>query len=83
MRADLLQDSVQILQGVSVDEAPPGGITLAQVVCVLQADTPAGAAVTLQPAAVQVQVADCTFCLVFIILVETSRQISAPGALHT
>ena len=52
VRADLLQDLVQVLQGVSIDQAPSGGVTFTQVVCMLQADPPAWAAVTLQPAAV-------------------------------
>ncbi len=83
MGADLLQNTVQIFQGVSVDKAPPGRVTLAQVVCMMQAHTPARTAVTLQPTDMQVQVADGTLCFILVILVEALQGISVPGALHT
>jgi len=79
----LLQNTVQIFQGVSVDEAPPGRVTLAQVVCMMQAHTPARTAVTLQPTDMQVQVADGTLCFILVIFVEALQGISTPGALDT
>ena len=81
--ADLLQNMVQIFQRVSVDEAPPGWVTLTQVVCMMQAHTAARTAVTLQPTDVQVQVADGTLCFIFVIFVEALQGTSAPGALDT
>ena len=77
MGGDPLQDLVQILQGVSVHQSPPGWVALTQVVSMLQAHPPAWAAVALQPADVRVQVADCTLCLVFVIFVEALGGICA------
>ena len=81
MRADLLQNPVEVLQRVSVDKAPPSGVTLTEIVCMLQAHAPAGAAVTLQPADVQVQMADGTLCIVLVILVEALGGVCASGTL--
>ncbi len=79
--ADLLQDSIQILQGVSVDQAPSGGVTLTQLVCMLQAHTPARTAVAFQPTGVKIQVADGTLCFILVIFVEALCGVSASGAL--
>lgn len=73
-----LQNPIQILQGVSVDQAPSGWITFAQVVGMVQTHTPPWTTVAFQPADMQVQVADCTLCLIFVIFVEALGSISTP-----
>lgn len=77
----MLQNPVEVLQRVSVDKAPPSGVTLTEIVGMLQAHTPARAAVTLQPADVQVQMADGTLCIVLVILVEALGGVCASGTL--
>lgn len=48
----------------------------------LQAHTPAGAAVTLQSTDVQVQMANGTLCIVLVILVKTLGGVCASGTLN-
>ena len=73
----------EVLQRVSVDKAPSGGVTLAQIVRMLQADAAPRAAVALQTAAVKVEVTDCTLCLIFVVLVPALCKHSALGPPHT
>lgn len=78
----MLQDPFKVLQGVAVDQAPPAGVTLTQVVCMVQANPSPRAATTLQPADMEVQVADAALRLLLVILVEAFSQSGTTGMLH-
>ena len=67
VRGHLGQHSLQVCQRIPEGKPPAGRFALAQVVCMLQADTTPGAAVALQAADVQVQVANGALCLILLL----------------